>query len=150
MNYTTMAVAAVAFVCGLYLQGLRMDAKISSIEALHANALTVATQKAADDSNELQRKKDEALKQAQGIAAKNAAAANAANSQLEWVRDYNSRNSAAIPESTCSSVRNYAATATAVFGECSAALTDMARKAEGHALDSRTLREAWPILKDTK
>jgi hypothetical protein len=150
MKYITVILTAIAFVCGFYVQGLRMDAKISEIETIHANALTVAAQKAADDSNELQRKKDDALKQAQTIASKNAVAAADANSQLEWLRDYNTRNSTTISNSTSSSVRDYAATATTVFTECTTALTDMARKADGHALDSRTLREAWPTLKDNK
>jgi hypothetical protein len=150
MNYLTIGLTTVAFVSGFYLQGLRSDAEISAIKLQHSNALTVATQKASEDTNTLQRKKDEALKQAQISAAKNAAANAALNSQLEWMRDYNARNSAAISNSTCSSVRDYAATATTVFSECTTALTGMAEKAQGHALDSRTLRESWPVLKDNK
>jgi len=150
MNYLTLGLTTAAFVFGFYLQGLRSDAEISAMQIQHANAIMIATQKAAEDTNDLQRKKDEALKQAQISAAKNAAANAALNSQLEWVRDYNTRNSAAINSSTCSSVRDYATTATAVFSECTSALTEMAGKAQGHALDSRTLREAWPILKDNK
>lgn len=150
MNYLTIGLTAAAFALGFYLQGLRSDAEISAIQAQHAKAMIVATQKAAEDTNDLQRKKDEALKQAQISAAKNAAANAALNSQLEWVRDYNTRNSAAINSSTCTSVRDYAATATAVFSECTSALTEMAGKAQGHALDARTLRESWPILKDNK
>jgi low affinity Fe/Cu permease len=150
MNYIYAAIAVVAFICGFYLQGLRMDAEISSIRELHANELTLAVQKAADESNELQRKKDEVLKKAQAIAAKNATAAAAAKYELDWVRDYNQRNSAAINSSTCTSVRDYSATTTTVFGECTVALEEMARKADGHALDARTLKESWPVLKDIK
>jgi hypothetical protein len=31
-----------------------------------------------------------------------------------------------------------------LFGECRAAFTDMAGKAQGHATDAKTLIEAWP------
>lgn len=145
MNYLTIGITIAAFVSGFYLQGLRSDAEISAIKAQHANAMIVATQKAAEDTNILQRKKDAALQQAQVKAQQNAVAASAAQSELNWVRDYNTRSSASIGSSTSTSVRDYATTATTVFGECAIALETMARKADGHALDARTLMQSWPI-----
>jgi hypothetical protein len=144
MNYITIGLTAVAFVAGFIVQGWRMDSMISDIHAQHSKALATATQQVLDQSTELQRKKDAALQQAQVKAQQNAAAASAAQSELNWVRDYNTRNSAAINDSTCTSVRDYATTATTVFGECSIALEAMARKADGHALDARTLIQSWP------
>lgn len=144
MNYITIGLTAVAFVAGFIVQGWRMDSVISDIHAQHSKALATATQQVLDQSTELQRKKDAALQQAQIKAQQNAAAASAAQSELNWVRDYNTRNSAAISGSTCASVRDYATTATTVFGECTVALEEMARKAQGHALDARTLIQSWP------
>lgn len=145
MNYyITAGITACAFVAGFLVQGWRMDSVISDIHTQHSKALATATQEVLDQSTELQRKKDAALQQAQVKAKQNAAAAAAAQSELDWVRDYNTRNSASISSSTCTSVRDYAATATAVFGECSVALEAMARKADGHALDARTLIQSWP------
>lgn len=145
MNYyITAGLTACAFVAGFLVQGWRMDSVISDIHMKHSQELATATQQILDQSTELQRKKDAALQQAQTKAKQNAAAAAAAQSELDWVRDYNQRNSAAINSSTSTSVRDYAATTTAVFGECTVALEEMARKADGHALDARTLKEAWP------
>ena len=145
MNYyITAGLTACAFVAGFLVQGWRMDSVISDIHMKHSQELATATQQILDQSTELQRKKDAALQQAQAKAKQNAAAAAAAQSELDWVRDYNQRNSAAISSSTCTSVRDYAATATTVFGECSVALEEMARKADGHALDAKTLIESWP------
>lgn len=145
MNYyITAGLTACAFVAGFLVQGWRMDSVISDIHMKHSQELATATQQILDQSTELQRKKDAALQQAQTKAKQNASAAAAAQSELDWVRDYNQRNSAAINSSTSTSVRDYAATTTAVFGECTVALEEMARKADGHALDARTLKEAWP------
>ena len=146
MNYITIGLTTVAFIAGFVVQGWRMDSVISDINAQHSKALATATQQVLDQSTELQRKKDAALQQAQIKSQQNAAAAFAAQSELNWVRDYNSRNSASISGSTCSSVRDYAATATTVFTECSVALEGMARKADAHALDARTLIQSWPSL----
>jgi hypothetical protein len=144
MKYIIVGLTVVAFFAGFFVQGWRMDSVISDIHMKHSQELATATQQILDQSTELQRKKDAALQQAQVKAKQNAAAAAAAQSELDWVRDYNQRNSASINSSTCTSVRDYATTATAVFGECTVALEEMARKADGHALDARTLTEAWP------
>lgn len=146
MKYIIVGLTAVAFFAGFFVQGWRMDSVISDIHMKHSQELATATQQVLDQSTELQRKKDAALQQAQNKAKQNAAAAAAAQSELDWVRDYNKRNSASINSSTCTSVRDYAATATAVFGECAVALEEMARKADGHALDAKTLTESWPSL----
>ena len=98
----------------------------------------------------LQKKKDDALVQANIKAKQNADAAAAAKSQLDWVRDYNQRSAAAISTSTCTSVRDYATTVNTVFGECTVALEELARKADGHALDANTLIKSWPTNKETK
>jgi hypothetical protein len=144
MNYITAGLTAIAFVAGFMVQGWRMDSAISDINAQHSKALATATQQVLDQSTALQRKKDAALQQAQIKVQQNAAAASAAESELNRLRDYNASNSATVNSSTCSSVRDYATTVTAVFSECSIALEDMARKADGHALDARTLTESWP------
>jgi hypothetical protein len=143
-NYITAGLVTAAFVAGFVVQGWRMDSTISSIQDEHSKALAVATQQVLDQSTELQRKKDAALQQAQIKAKQNAAAASAAQSELDRLREYNARNSASINSSTCPSVRDYATTATTVLSECTTALEGMARKADGHALDARTLIQAWP------
>lgn len=49
-----------------------------------------------------------------------------------------------LPSLTVDAVRQYAATATDVLGECAARYTDVAGKAQGHASDSLMYQQAWP------
>lgn len=150
MNLTTIVIAVATFVGGFVVQGWRMEAKIAEIEATNAAAVVVATKAVAEEATRLQGKKDNALKAAQEQVRKNAVAADAARIELHRVRVEADRATTAIPTATCTSVRDYATTATAVFGECTVALEDMARKAGGHAIDSKALRDAWPDNKETK
>lgn len=135
---------------GWYVNGLRLEAKIADTQAQHATEVQKATEKVLEQSAEMQRKKDEALKKSQAQSQKNAAAAASLSRDLEWMRDYNQRNRTALSTATCSSTRDYSSTLTTVFGECTSALADMAKKADGHALDSRTLKDSWPEIKDNK
>ena len=150
MNYLSIGVAITAFFSGFTIQGWRMDAVIADMETANAAALTIATSQSLEEATRLQGKKENALRFAQAQSRKNAVAADAARIELHRVRVEADRATTAIPTATCASVRDYAATATTVFGECSVALEDMARKAGGHALDSKTLRDSWPDNKETK
>lgn len=150
MSYITVAVAVATFIGGFAVQGWRMEAKIAEIETTNAAAVVEATKAVAEEATRLQGKKDNALKAAQEQVRKNAVAADAARIELHRVRVEADRATTAIPTATCTSVRNYATTATAVFGECTVALENMARKADGHAVDSKALRDAWPDNKETK
>ena len=150
MTYITAAIAAAAFVGGFVVQGWRMDAKLAEIESNNAAAVVAATVEVTEEANRLQGKKDDALKAAQEQVRKNALAADAARVELHRVRIEADRATAAIPTATCSSVKQYATTVTSVFGECTVALEDMARKADGHAVDSKALTDAWPTNKELK
>jgi len=142
--YIVGGVAITAFSAGFMVNGWRLNAEIESINAAHASAVAKANADVMDQTVKLQGKKDAALKQAQQAASVNAAAADRARSELEWVRDYNSRTANEIAGATCTAVRDHATAAAAVFSECSAAFADMARKADGHALDAKTLIQSWP------
>jgi hypothetical protein len=150
VNYFTVGLVATAFAAGFITQGWRKDAVISEMVAAQSAAVAAATTEVMNDNVRLQKKKDDALVQANIKAKQNADAAAAAKSQLDWVRDYNQRSAAAINTSTCPSVRDYASTANTVFGECTIALEEMARKADGHALDANTLIKSWPTNKESK
>lgn len=150
MNYLSIGIAITAFFSGFAVQGWRMDAVIADMETANAAALTIATSQSLEEATRLQGKKENALRFAQAQSRKNAVAADAARIELNRMRVEADRAATAIPTATCTSVRNYAATATTVFGECSVALEDMARKADGHALDSKALMSAWPDNKEKK
>jgi hypothetical protein len=150
MIYITAAIAVAAFVGGFAVQGWRMDAKIAEIESANAAAAVAATVQVAEESKRLQGKKDDALKVAQQQIRKNALATDAARIELHRVRVEANRATTAIVTATCPAVRDYATTSTSVFGECTVALEEMARLADGHAVDAKVLRDAWPTTKETK
>jgi len=150
MTYITAAIAVAAFVGGFAVQGWRMDAKIAEMESANAAAVVAATTQVAEESKRLQGQKDDALKVAQQQIRKNALAADAARIELHRVRVEANRATASIVTATCPAVRDYATTSTSVFGECTVALEEMARLADGHAVDAKALRDAWPTNKETK
>jgi hypothetical protein len=150
MTYITAAIAVAAFVGGFAVQGWRMDAKLAEMESANAAAVVAATVQVAEESKRLQGQKDDALKAAQQQIRKNALATDAARIELHRVRVEANRATAAIVTATCPAVRDYATTSTSVFGECTVALEEMARLADGHAVDAKALRDAWPTTKETK
>jgi hypothetical protein len=138
------AMLAVAFASGFVVQGWRKDAEIAAIEAANSAALAAATAQAMEETNQMQRKKDEALRIAAKRAQDNAAAAAAARAERDGLRNQINTATTALPTATCTSAREYAAAATAVFEQCAGALEELAGKADGHATDSRTLTNSWP------
>lgn len=95
------------------------------------------------ESARLQKLKDEALDEANRVAQKNALAATAARTELDRLRRQLA-NSATIASATCASTRNHAAALATVFSECAGVLSEVAKDADGHAADSRTLQQSWP------
>jgi len=138
------AMLAAAFASGFAVQGWRKDAEIAAIEAANAAAVAAATAQAMEETNQMQRKKDDALRLAAKRAQDNAAAAAAARAERDGLRNQINTATTALPTATCASSRDYAATAAALFDQCAAALEELATKADGHATDSRTLTNSWP------
>ena len=146
--YIIGGVAVAAFSAGFMVNGWRLNAQIAEIEAANSKAVAEATAKAMDDR--MQRKKDDALKQAQQAALANARSADAARAERDGLRDQLDTAASNLPGATCTAARDYGATATTILGECGAALEDLARKADGHALDARTLIQSWPTTESSK
>ena len=143
---TAIATAAALLfgsVIGWTANGWRLNGRIDQMIARHSLDLSKATEAAMNESTRLQKLKDEALNEANKIAQKNAADAANARTQLDRVRKQLA-SSVTIGSSTCTSTRAYAGTLADVFGECAARLTEVAKDADGHALDSRTCQRAFP------
>lgn len=135
--------AVIAFGGGWVANGWRLNGKIDRMMAEYSQALATAGQNAMNETVRLQKLKDNALDEANKIAQKNAQAAASARTELDRVRRQLA-SSLTINSSTCASTRAYAGTLADVFGECAARLTEVAKDADGHAADSRTLEKAWP------
>lgn len=143
-NLSVTAIAAViAFGAGWTANGWRLNGKIDRMMAEHSQAMAQAGQNAMMESARLQKLKDEALNEANKIAQANAKSAASARAELDRLRRQLA-SSNDLSAATCASARNYATTLATVFGECSTRLTEVAKDADGHAVDSRTLEKAWP------
>ena len=139
-----LAAAVVAATGAWQIQGWRLGEQIAQIEAAQAQAVADARQAAIDESTRLQAQKDQALNEAAQQAQRNAAAAAAARRESDGLRVELTEARLRMSSSTCASVREHAATLTTVFDQCRGAVEDLARNADGHALDARTLKNAWP------
>ena len=135
--------AVIAFGGGWVTNGWRLNGKIDRMMAEHSQALATAGQNAMLEAARLQKQKDEALDEANKIAQRNAQAAADARTQLDRLRRQLA-NAPSLSSATCASTRDYAATLATVFGECATRIGEMAKDADGHAADSRTLEKAWP------
>ena len=135
--------AVIAFGGGWVTNGWRLNGKIDRMMAEHSQALATAGQNAMLEAARLQKQKDEALDEANKIAQRNAQAAADARTQLDRLRRQLA-NAPSLSSATCASTRDYAATLATVFGACATRIGEMAKDADGHAIDSRTLEKAWP------
>ena len=62
------------------------------------------------------------------------------------LRDQNAYGARRLAAAPPSAVLEYAVALGAVFEDCRAAYAELVPKADGHAGDARTLREAWPVI----
>jgi hypothetical protein len=111
--------------------------------AEQSQALAEAGKNAMLESARLQKLKDDALNEANRIAQQNAAAAASARTELDRLRRQLA-SSATLSNATCASTRSHAAALATVFSECAGVLSEMAKDADGHASDSRTIQSSWP------
>ena len=74
-----------------------------------------------------------------------ACAAAVATRNAGRLRDQLSEADKRIATASAAAVREYAATANKLLGQCSQRYTELAAKADGHALDARVCRAAWPV-----
>lgn len=122
---------------------------LAELKEKYTQDLFVAQEKAAEQTKEMQEKKDAAIAEAEKRAADNKVAAGRARTELDRLR----RTVASASTSTdpaCKAIADRAAALGDVFGECAGELTEVARAADAHASDLRTFQESWPELRAFK
>lgn len=151
-------VAVVAFGSAWKTQDWRYGDQINQIKAEAAEANEKALKKAADQTAEMQRKKDEAINEANQRAQElaqqveqNQAAADRASHSADSLRQQLAKARSSLPKATCEAARNYAAAVSDVFTDCTEKYRasaeryrELAIQAQGHLSDSMTLNNAWP------
>ena len=141
----TAGVALVlAFAAGWAVQGWRMGAEYAALEALHATRLAQAQETALAEYARLEKVKDDAIRQAEIEAEKNAAAAATAARAADRLRGDLAHVRASIAAAPRPAVDQYAATAGELLGACAAEYQWMAEQADQHLVNERLLIGAWP------
>ena len=138
------AVTVVAGMAGWTMNGWRLNAQIDRMVSEHSQALARANAEALAKYTAMERKKQEAIDEANRIAQRNARAAADARADANRLRDSLRTSTYGLSTASIPSLRNHTATLNAIFGECVAEIEGLAQAADGHALDSRTLMGAWP------
>lgn len=138
--YVKGLVVLAAFVAGAVVNGWRYDVKIANIEKAYQLEVEQSERKTRQIADQYM----EALNNARTRENEIRIAADGARSELDRLRITIKKRSAAVTASPASAV-DYSIASADVFGECSAELTALAGKADGHASDIRTMTEAWPV-----
>jgi hypothetical protein len=148
--YLLAGAIGVGLLTGWTANGWRLNGKIDEMVLEHTQAVQAATQKALDETNRMQREKDDAVAKAQAQARTNAAAAAAARAERDGLRDDLAASRTTFADSTHTSLAAYADTLSVVFEQCTKEYSDVAAKADGHAADTSTLFNAWTAIAQVK
>jgi hypothetical protein len=138
------AALVLAFAAGWVAQGWRMGAEHAALEMRYATRLAQAQENALKEYARLEKVKDDAIREAEIEAEKNAAAAAAATRAADRLRGDVAELRASIAAAPRATIDQYATTAGELLAECGRELADMAAKADGHAADVRLMLGAWP------
>ena len=137
--------AALIFGAGWATNGWRLGQDIAQTTLAHTQELaardagTFAVAQAIDTNYQ------GALNASIQKQARLAGAAAVATRNAGRLRDQLAQADQRIATASAAAVREYAATANQLLGHCSQRYTELAARADGHALDARVCRAAWPV-----
>lgn len=136
--------AGVAGFAGGWVTGhWKMEGVVQTIKFNSSQEKLKAVQEANDRIKQLEAQRREVIAHAEQEAKNNAALLAAARADANRLRTMVATTSA-VSAATEPSLRDYTVSLGEVFNECVAEYTELAGKADGHATDTQTLKEAWP------
>lgn len=136
------AIAAVSFGAAWTYQGARYEREIADQRAEQLVLLAEAQANARLETERMAKAKADAERSHQIRLAAMARSAAAVRDERDRLRDELAASRVQLPDASCTSVREYAATLNTVFGLCADRLEGLAREAQGHASDSLKLQQA--------
>lgn len=144
-QWLLIAVFCVAGLVGVKFWEGRLIAEGRHLEqADNAKRLLVENAKAQEKTAAWQKGKDDALYDANKRANAIKADADRLAAANRGLRDELTGQRRKLSTASSDAARTYAATANAVFGECSAEVERLAGEAAGHSSDSLMYQQAWP------
>lgn len=148
MIYTHVAAAlvaaAIAAAGAWQVQGWRLGEQITKIKAAQLEAVNTATREARAQESARFKGVQNAQAAAQTRAQIARADADRARSELDRLRDATRATRGGVPGESAAACVERADTAGQLLGACAAEAQELARIADAHANDARTLIEAWP------
>lgn len=144
MIYIRLAAIALAFLAGWFVNGWRYGEQIATMQKEAAEATTKAVQEARDEERANQKRKDDALAEANLRAQKNAALARALDGDVDRLRAQIASTASSLPSKSCDTVRNYSSILGDIFGESVQRYSEVARTLDQCVSDLRLMQDAWP------
>ena len=149
MIYTHAAAALIAAVLAAAGTWRVQEWRHAALDADRAAAAQEARRNQERATRETETRRQREVTHAQQQAADRASLArrdaDSARAELDRLRhDITTARADAVPGSACAASDRRAAAAADILAECSAAYQSLARTADGHVNDVRTLIEAWP------
>ena len=138
--------AALVFGAGWVANGWRLGQELAELKASHTQELAARDHAAFLVGQTISANYQEALNDAIQEQTRLAGAAAVALRNAGRLRGQLREADVRIATASATAVRDYAATANQLLGSCSDRYTELAAKADGHALDARTCRAAWPVM----
>lgn len=143
---THLIVAAVAALAAWVFQDARMDAAVVEVRLEQSNERLGAVSQARADERAITKNYEEALNDARIREAALRRDLAAADSESDGLRAQLSDAARRIADAPPATVAEYATAVGELLTDCSRGYQELAGKADGHAADVRTLREAWPVI----
>lgn len=141
---TNIVAAAMAATAAWHSNGWRLHAQIAQIKQQHATQLVIAQDQAREAESGMQTRlteaRNEATKRETQLRADLAASRNALGI-LQHTANTLRRDVSGYPQRAAA---HAAATAAELLTDCAATYASLAEKADRHAADALTLRDAWP------
>ena len=133
---------------GWFVNGWRLEAEIEQINRQHAEAVVEASRLSLLATRRMQDAANETVKQAQQQAKANAVAVAGARRESDRLRQQIAASGATVSSSSIPALDAYTQTLGVVFSECVREYSEVAGKADAHALDADTLYNTWRAIKD--
>lgn len=151
MNLTlvTHLIAALVAAAGVWVfQDARMHAAGADVRLEQSNERMVAVSKARAEERAINSTYQGALNAARTREALLRTEIDHLYRVSDGLRDQSADAARRLAAAPPAAVLEYALAIDTVFNDCRAAYAGMVEKADGHASDVRTLREAWPVIRE--
>lgn len=150
---THLVAAGVAAAAAWVFQDARMDAAVADVRLEQSNAevraageLVRSVKQARADERAINKTYVEALNAARTRETLLRTEVDHLRLVSDGLRNQNADAARRLAAAPPSAVLEYATALGVVFNDCRAAYGELVPKADGHASDARTLREAWPVI----